>query len=764
MHSKPTDTGDTATRSGSRLTRERSRWAVSTSTMVSLALHGTLVLAAPSCGFISHSATSPEVLLEVEDVTLADAPDPEANEDRTHVASPDQQVRPTDAPEAAPRLADDDAVADAAQDDATDPTRRAEDRARTDADAPDARLDRASDTRARADDAARNRPDKDADRSRGDDADRARADKRDEDRDQADKRDEDRDQADKRDDASDRADKRDDAGAPDDPHDRAAKDVDRDPRHAADPRAADDASRKVQDAPPDGAVDATDPRTNRHDADAPDPAVDAKAPPTSTPTPDDPNSAADRAATADPRADAEPPRDTSHVKDRKVSPNPNPLEPRPKIPDLFKQYVHTDAAAATATGTGDWISANHANAPTHRAVDASSTAGAAVETAAGDSKPTVHGQQRRVDTPASQRGQTEDAEGTESNALPDWVRADPTPPSQAPTAPSTPASLATAPIATQAGAAASPTAPSTPTTTQTRAQAQAQPVSTQAAAATTARQAVAPVSARAASTAARAVSPSPALPVVDTPPPSEEGWAPKAFRMPPAPPRAAVANTRESAARAARSAQTALQASQASVASKRAVQAPSQRTPDAVASAVAPPPSPVPPPKPPMTAADSLRVALGWGTRDQDHTTAPKAVQGTLGGDATPLGGTATVLPEDAVADGQAGVSAVATPTGRYIAEVEALVVERWNANPVPPDQVAMGVSGSVVVELRIDRTGRVFDVRIVKHSGFPILDMQARNAIPDRVPRIPHDVPQDEIVERVTMRTRNATPVRTAP
>jgi TonB family protein len=165
-----------------------------------------------------------------------------------------------------------------------------------------------------------------------------------------------------------------------------------------------------------------------------------------------------------------------------------------------------------------------------------------------------------------------------------------------------------------------------------------------------------------------------------------------------------------------------------------------------------------------MTAADSLRVALGWGARNQDHTTAPKAVQGTLGGDATPLGGTATVLPEEATPDGQAGVSAVATPTGRYIAEVEALVVERWNAIPVPPDQVAMGVSGTVVVELRIDRSGRVLDVRIVKHSGFPILDMQARNAIPERVPRIPHDVPQDVIVERVTMRTRNATPARTAP
>ena len=103
---------------------------------------------------------------------------------------------------------------------------------------------------------------------------------------------------------------------------------------------------------------------------------------------------------------------------------------------------------------------------------------------------------------------------------------------------------------------------------------------------------------------------------------------------------------------------------------------------------------------------------------------------------------------------GPSQVNAIATARGAYIQRVDGQLQNAWMERPIPVDLIARGVKGSVTVRFEIARGGRVSDVRLTGTSGNEWLDVLAFQVVPERLPRVPVDVPAP-LLHEVTLHLR---------
>jgi TonB family protein len=148
-----------------------------------------------------------------------------------------------------------------------------------------------------------------------------------------------------------------------------------------------------------------------------------------------------------------------------------------------------------------------------------------------------------------------------------------------------------------------------------------------------------------------------------------------------------------------------------------------------------------------------LREQLGWGNSNNDDAQARNADAGTVGSQSDVSASAQTVLPDSDDAIGRPSVNARATPLGRYVDSVDKIIRERWFAAEIDPMHRALGIEGTVVVQLDIRRSGRVADVKVYASSGYPHLDAVALAAIPSKVPRIPKELDLEHLAHRISLR-----------
>jgi TonB family protein len=153
---------------------------------------------------------------------------------------------------------------------------------------------------------------------------------------------------------------------------------------------------------------------------------------------------------------------------------------------------------------------------------------------------------------------------------------------------------------------------------------------------------------------------------------------------------------------------------------------------------------------------DALRDALGWGRIDRTTLRQRNADVGEIGATASPDASEQTVLPDEHDRIGPLDVSTVGSPLGRYVAEIETIVRERWHQVDLDPLHRVLGVHGIATVQLYIHRTGRVTDIVLHASSGNPHLDAMALSAIPTTLPRIPREVDLEGLHHRISLRYRN--------
>lgn len=129
--------------------------------------------------------------------------------------------------------------------------------------------------------------------------------------------------------------------------------------------------------------------------------------------------------------------------------------------------------------------------------------------------------------------------------------------------------------------------------------------------------------------------------------------------------------------------------------------------------------------------------AVGQGGLDPDASGRVDAFRSTAVAGAVP-GQTLGVAPLEVTFGDVTALSARATPLGRYLAEVDAVLRARWK---VPVELRALGYAGVTVVQVTVDRSGRVRELAITGRSPFPELDAYALAAVPPRLPPLPAEV-----------------------
>lgn len=150
----------------------------------------------------------------------------------------------------------------------------------------------------------------------------------------------------------------------------------------------------------------------------------------------------------------------------------------------------------------------------------------------------------------------------------------------------------------------------------------------------------------------------------------------------------------------------------------------------------------------------ALRASLGWGRTDRTQFRPRNADEGKIGAPASADGSEQTVLPDDAT--DVVAVNAVATPLGRYTAEVERAVRTRWYEVELDPLQRALGDSGAATVQFYVRQNGKVSDVKLTRSSGSPYLDAMALSAIPTTLPRMPRELALDGLHHRISLAYHN--------
>lgn len=195
--------------------------------------------------------------------------------------------------------------------------------------------------------------------------------------------------------------------------------------------------------------------------------------------------------------------------------------------------------------------------------------------------------------------------------------------------------------------------------------------------------------------------------------------------------------------------------------SPRVIRAPVSPPPIALVEVVVPPPPPpIDPYKPRYEdLVERLRAALGWGVNDAEEARAREAIEGTQGADAAPARSSLLSLLDVDATD--PAVSARGTPLGRYLADAEQRVLDRWFAQPIDAERRALLPTTEIVVRFDVERNGRVSEPAIVRGTGDALLDHIALSAIPRRLPRFPKDLVLDHFSHQLTLRYRSTTSER---
>lgn len=155
-----------------------------------------------------------------------------------------------------------------------------------------------------------------------------------------------------------------------------------------------------------------------------------------------------------------------------------------------------------------------------------------------------------------------------------------------------------------------------------------------------------------------------------------------------------------------------------------------------------------------VDAVRELQEALGWGRTEADARAPRRADAGSQGSPAQQAASSQAVHADARIA-GQVALSTRATPLGRWLRDVDGVIREAFFARDLPPEERALIVEGAVTVEFRVDRRGRVSDLRLHESSGRPSLDTLGLASIPDRLPRMPRDVDATSVRHRLTLRYR---------
>jgi protein TonB len=74
-----------------------------------------------------------------------------------------------------------------------------------------------------------------------------------------------------------------------------------------------------------------------------------------------------------------------------------------------------------------------------------------------------------------------------------------------------------------------------------------------------------------------------------------------------------------------------------------------------------------------------------------------------------------------------------------YLNSVMALVLKKWR---YPPLARTLGLSGTTVLDILVDRDGRILEIKLVKSSGADILDQAAIQSFRDAAPLPPPPAP----------------------
>lgn len=151
-----------------------------------------------------------------------------------------------------------------------------------------------------------------------------------------------------------------------------------------------------------------------------------------------------------------------------------------------------------------------------------------------------------------------------------------------------------------------------------------------------------------------------------------------------------------------------------------------------------------------------LRADLGWGGIDRTRLRPRARVSGQAG---TP-GATATSqqqsLSPDVDVSRVSYIQAQGTEIGVYTESLYEVVQAAWYDLDLSGEDKAQGIQGAVTLIFRVQRNGRVTDLSILRSSGHGVLDVLAMQAIPERLPRIPREIEQDQLLQEITFHYHN--------
>ena len=172
--------------------------------------------------------------------------------------------------------------------------------------------------------------------------------------------------------------------------------------------------------------------------------------------------------------------------------------------------------------------------------------------------------------------------------------------------------------------------------------------------------------------------------------------------------------------------------------------------------AATPPPQGTPSPEPPGLLQDDATDPRDTPRADPAVIRPPDPTPAMLATRASQAGSSQTVLTDEDRHRDHVAVDAQATPLGRYLAEVERIVITRWYATDLPMATRTLGLTGDVTLQFHVDRRGHVAGLRVLTSSGHQALDVLALGAVPGAFPRFPRDVSVDGYLHRLTLRYRS--------
>ncbi len=157
-----------------------------------------------------------------------------------------------------------------------------------------------------------------------------------------------------------------------------------------------------------------------------------------------------------------------------------------------------------------------------------------------------------------------------------------------------------------------------------------------------------------------------------------------------------------------------------------------------------------------------LRADLGWGGIDRTQLAPRARPSGQMGVPGMQATSQQRVLDPEFDVDTVSYVQARGTEIGEYTEKVYDIVQTAWYEVDLSDDEKALGIQGDVTIIFHVRRNGRVEDLSVLRPSGNALLDGMAIAAVPNKLPRIPRTIPNNELLQQITFHYRN--PLVSAP